>query len=126
LLTIGSSNLALFTGKIADYKNRLFVRVLPESRVIAKCEQTGLTAQNIIALKGPFTEEMNTELLRYCNAKVLVTKDSGAVGGIEEKLAAASKMDIPTIIVERPEIVYPEKTSSISEVIKFVQGILFY
>ena len=121
LLTIGSNNLKLFTRKIPDYKKRLFVRVLPESGVVAKCEEAGLSPGNIIAMKGPFSEEMNAAMLRHCSASVMVTKDGGEAGGTMEKLAAARKLGIPVILVQRPEVSYKMKADTIGKVIEFVK-----
>lgn len=122
LLTIGSNNLEVFTRCIPDFEKRLFARVLPESGVIAKCEAAGLTASNIIAIKGPFSEEMNYEMIRYCNARVLVTKDSGNTGGVEDKLKAARKAGIVVILIKRPDIQYNGTVSTIDEVVGFVES----
>lgn len=119
LVTTGSNNLEAFVS-ISGYEERLFVRVLPDSAAIVKCEKLGLTAKNIIAIKGPFTEEMNMEMLKYCDAQVMVTKDSGQAGGSAEKLRAAEKLDIPVIIIDRPMIDYENKVSSTEGVVEFV------
>lgn len=123
-LTVGSNNLEIFTGIIPDFKERLFVRVLPDSKVLIKCESAGLSAKNIIAIKGPFTEEMNIAMLKACNASVIVTKDSGDAGGTAEKLGAAQKLGVPVIMVERPHVDYGKKVSSIEEVIEFYKGLI--
>jgi len=125
LLAVGSNHLEVFVKWIYDYKERLYVRVLPESSILKKCEDIGLTAGNIIAFKGPFTEEMNIEMIKHCNAAVLVTKDSGEAGGTGEKLAAAKKSGIPVILVERPDISYPMKTESIKEAVRFAKELVF-
>ena len=122
LLTIGSNNLKVFIQSIPDYKKRLFARVLPESTVIAKCEAAGLTASNIIALKGPFSKEMNVEMIKYCRAAVLVTKDSGKAGGVDDKLMAARQAGIAVILIKRPDVHYKDKMSSIKDVVGFVEG----
>lgn len=121
LLAVGSNNLSVFVEKIPDYKNRLFARILPDSRMVLKCEEAGLTAGNIIAVKGPFSTEMNIEMLKHCQASVLVTKESGETGGTGEKLEAAKTLDIPVIIVERPQISYERKVSTVYEIIEFVK-----
>ncbi|SHI67865.1 cobalt-precorrin-6A reductase [Lutispora thermophila] len=121
LLTIGSNNVEVFTANIPDYKRRLFVRVLPESGVLAKCEAAGLNASNIIAMKGPFSEEMNYEMIRYCDARVLVTKDSGNAGGVEDKLKAARKAGIDVILIKRPYIQYGYIVSTIDGTIEYVE-----
>ncbi|MCR4436330.1 MAG: precorrin-6A reductase [Clostridiales bacterium] len=120
-LATGSNNLDVFVKRIPDYKNRLFARVLPDSRVMQKCEQAGLTAGNIFAAKGPFSEAMNIEMLKHCGASVLVTKDSGEVGGTGDKLRAAQKLGITVVMVRRPDVNYPRKVDSIGGVVDFVK-----
>lgn len=122
LLTIGSKNLDAFT-RVPDYRKRLFVRVLPDSRVLEKCEGLGLNAQNILAVKGPFSEEMNMAMLKYCSASVMVTKDSGSQGGNEEKISACRRLGIPVMMIERPRVDYGLKASSVAEVADFVKGL---
>lgn len=120
-LAIGSNNLHFFVEKITDYKNRLFVRILPDSKMVLNCEEVGLTAENILAIKGPFSTEMNIEMLKYCKASVLVTKESGETGGTGNKLEAAAELGIPVILIGRPEIAYTRKVSSMEEIIEFVK-----
>jgi precorrin-6A/cobalt-precorrin-6A reductase len=121
LLTIGSNHLETFVAAIPDYRERLYVRVLPESRVLAKCEACGLTARQIFALQGPFTEMMNLELYRHCRAAVIVTKDSGATGGNPEKISAAARLKLPVIMVARPSLDYGRKVTTIPEVVTFAK-----
>jgi precorrin-6A/cobalt-precorrin-6A reductase len=121
LLTIGSNHINVFAKRIPGYKTRLYARILPDSRMVAKCEEAGLSAGQIIAIKGPFSEELNTEMLKYCNAAVMVTKESGETGGTDQKLEAAAKLGIPVVLVERPDIEYPQMASSINEVVEFVK-----
>lgn len=116
-LTIGSRNLAPFIKHIPDFSERLYVRVLPESTVLAQCERLGLTAANLIAVKGPFTEEFNVEMMRFCHAKVLVTKDSGIIGGTEEKITAAIGLGIKVIVIDRPKMKYPELAKTVGELL---------
>lgn len=118
-LAIGSNHLEVFTSNIADYQERLYVRVLPESRVIQKCENLGLRAGNILAIQGPFSEALNREMYQYCKAAVVVTKDSGVIGGNREKLAAAAQLNLPVLMIARPRINYETKTLSINEIIEF-------
>ncbi len=121
-LAIGSSQLAHFT-KIPDYKKKIFARVLPNREVLHQCENLGLNAGNIIAMKGPFSEALNIEILKHCNASVMVTKDSGSAGGNEEKIRAARKLGISVIMIERPKVEYVSKVSTIHEIIHWIQQI---
>ncbi|MFZ5640850.1 MAG: precorrin-6A reductase [Bacillota bacterium] len=102
-LTIGSKNLRPFTEAAKEKDIRLVARVLPDPAVLAECLKLGLMPRDIIACQGPFDESMNLAMLTHCRAGVLVTKDSGAIGGTEAKLAAARALHIPVVLVERPE-----------------------
>lgn len=101
LLTTGSKTLKDFVA-LADYRERLFVRVLPMLSSLAACEAIGLTGKHIIAMQGPFSALMNEAQLEYCGAKYLVTKDSGETGGLSEKLAAAKKLSVQALVIKRP------------------------
>ena len=102
LLTTGSRELSLFTA-LPDYQERLYVRVLPSARVLLQCEELGIPGKHVIAMQGPFSEEMNRALLRQIGAKWMVTKASGTEGGFSEKLAAAVDCGVSVIVVERPQ-----------------------
>ena len=121
-MAIGSGKLELFT-KIPDFKRRMFVRVLPESKVLEKCEKLGFDAENILALKGPFSESMNIEALKHFGASVMVTKDSGSAGGNEKKISAARKLGIPVIMVERPRMDYGFLAGDVLEVVDFIEAL---
>lgn len=121
MLTVGSGRIEAFT-QVSDFKNRIYLRLLPDSKVITRCEKLGFSAKNIIAMKGPFTEELNRELLKYCNASVLVTKESGNTGGVMEKINAAKKQGIPVIMIEREEEEGIQKATSLREILDFVKS----
>lgn len=118
-LTTGSKSLEVFIENTCDYKKRLFARVLSDSTVIAKCEALGLTAANIFAARGPFSEEMNVQMLLHCKAAVMVTKNSGEEGGMPEKMLAAKRLGIPVVVIKRPDIDYPNMTGSFVAVVEF-------
>jgi len=119
-LTTGSNNLEDFVKNIADFRVRLFVRVLPMSSVIQKCEKLGLSADNIIAMKGPFSKELNKEMMRQCKAAIMVTKESGDAGGVSEKLLSARELGITTVMIKRPKIQYENLFNSIAGMIEYV------
>lgn len=114
LITTGSKELAAFT-VVPQYQERLFVRVLPTGHVLSTCQDLGFSAANIIAMQGPFSQEMNVALLRQIGARFLVTKDGGAAGGFTEKLAAAREVGTTVVLIARPA----EEGSSIEEAIVF-------
>ena len=45
--------------------------------VIEACRELGFEGKNLIAMQGPFSEEMNRAMLRQYDCRYLVTKDSG-------------------------------------------------
>lgn len=102
LLTTGSKELAVFAAA-EHLDGRLFVRVLPDSRVLAGCEALGIHGAHLIAMQGPFSVAMNRALLEQTGAKWLVTKESGSRGGFTEKLQAARESGASVIVIERPE-----------------------
>lgn len=102
LLTTGSKDLELFVNGIKDYKEHLFVRVLPTSEAIQKCEKLKIPIKNIIAIMGCFSIDINREIMRYYKINVLVTKDGGKVGGFCEKVIAAQQLELDTIVIKRP------------------------
>ena len=54
-------------------------------------------------MQGPFSEEMDTAMLRAVSAKWLVTKDGGEAGGFAAKVAAARKAGANVLVIGRPK-----------------------
>ena len=100
LLTTGVKELPAFTVLEPE---RLYPRVLPSRESIAACEAAGIPRRNIIAMQGPFSEEMNTATIRQYNIRWLVTKDGGIPGGFPEKAAAARETGAKLLILRRPD-----------------------
>lgn len=102
-LTIGSKNLEPFVKSSRGTNKRVVARVLPDAGVIQQCLELGLLPKDIIAVQGPFSVEMNAAYMREYGADVLVTKDSGRVGGTDTKLKAASQLKLPVVLISRPD-----------------------
>ena len=100
LLTTGTKELMCFA---AIGPERLFPRILPTREGIAACEAAGIPHRNIIAMQGPFSEELNEALLRQYGIACLVTKDGGAPGGFPEKRLAAERTGVRLVVIRRPE-----------------------
>lgn len=111
LLTTGSRGLSAYCVS-EEMKSRLYVRVLPSVESLSACMEQGICGRQIIAMQGPFTEQMNLAMLRQYEISVLVTKDSGSAGGFLEKLGAATQAGIPVFVIGRPE----EKGYSFAEI----------
>ncbi len=101
LLTTGSKELEAYTA-VGDFAVRLFARVLPAAEVVEKCTSLGFKGKNLICMQGPFSHEMNVATLKQVDAKYLVTKDTGAAGGFEEKISAANALGVTVVLVSRP------------------------
>ncbi|MEJ8555285.1 cobalt-precorrin-6A reductase [Tepidibacter sp. Z1-5] len=110
-LSTGSKNLGEF---VKNLKNKnIIARVLPTSEVLKSCEDLGLKAHNIVAMKGPFSYDINKSLYKFYNCDLVITKESGIAGGFEEKLRASIDSNIKTIVILRPTLDYPEKIDDI-------------
>ena len=97
----GSRDLNILTG-IRDFSERVYPRVLPDPGVLERCLSLGFRPDHLIAMQGPFTEEMNLALLRQYDCRYLITKDSGETGGVPEKARAAARAGATLLVVGRP------------------------
>lgn len=99
LLATGAKELPAFSGLDSA---RLYPRVLPAAESLTACETAGIPRRNIIAMRGPFSKELNLALLRQFDIRFLVTKDGGAAGGFGEKAAAAAEAGVKLLVIRRP------------------------
>lgn len=102
LAATGSKELSKYTA-IPDYANRVYARVLSTAEVASACEKLGFRGKNLICMQGPFSEELNTAMLRQFQCKYLVTKETGQAGGYGEKIRAAERAGAKVVLVRRPE-----------------------
>jgi len=117
-LTVGINQLEIFCRYIPI--ERLIVRVLPVASSLVKCAELGIAPARIIAMQGPFTQELNIAMFRQYEAGVVVSKESGPTGGTDTKLAAARELGIPVILVKRPQVDYPQVVRSMEELLRVV------
>lgn len=101
-LTTGSKTLDLFTA-VPNYEERITLRVLPMLDSLNTAINLGYKLSNIICMQGPFSEELNVAMFKKAQAKYVVTKDSGSVGGFEEKKRAAKLAGAELIVIQREE-----------------------
>lgn len=101
-LTTGSKDLPLFCADEA-LRQRIYARVLPLNASLDICAECGIARERIIAMQGPFDEEMNAAMFRMAQAKYVVTKDTGSVGGYADKIHAAQKVGAQAVIIGRPQ-----------------------
>lgn len=120
LLTTGSKELETFT-RIEGVKERIIARVLSGIESISLCYAAGLEGKQIIGMQGPFSLEMNIAMIHQYKIQCLVTKESGKVGGMDEKWQAAKAAGIPLYLIRNPE---KEKGLDFAETLKLVAEIL--
>jgi precorrin-6A/cobalt-precorrin-6A reductase len=102
LITTGSRNLVPYTEAARRTGIPLTVRVLDAPESLDACREAGISEERIIAGRGPFTLEDNLVAIRQFKIGVIVTKESGLVGGIDAKLAAAREANCQVVVLSRP------------------------
>ena len=120
LLTTGSKHIAHFKPLGAD---RIVARVLSTASSLAMCEEAGLNPSNIVSLSNVCSKELNYALLKEFNIKYLVTKESGAEGGINEKIEAAKVAGVEVVIIKRPPISYPDRVEDYFSLMRRIKTI---
>jgi precorrin-6x reductase len=115
LFTTGSKDLKIYADGIND-KERIYARILPVSESLELAEESGIKADKIICMQGPFSVEMNYTILCEIGAEFMVTKEAGTVGGFSEKLEAAKRAGIITIVIGR----VPEEKGLSFDAVKYM------
>jgi precorrin-6A/cobalt-precorrin-6A reductase len=119
-LTIGSRMLGIFKNHPVLAHHRIVARVLPELATITVCSELGFKPKDIVAMQGPFSHALNVALFREYAATVIVSKNSGEIGGTDTKITAAIELGLPIVIVARPTVEYVNVAHSISDVLQYI------
>lgn len=120
-LTTGSRHVGLFAAAANRSAKRVVARVLPQPEVIADCLTAGLKPADIIAMQGPFSFRMNEAIFHEVGADVVVTKNSGEIGGTLEKIQAAMSLGLWIVAVNRPSIEHSCCFSDMTTLIEYIQ-----
>lgn len=122
MLTTGSKTLDIFAKELVGLENtRVIARMLPRIDNMEKCTELGIEQKNIVAIQGPFSKELNKALYKQYGVTLMITKESGKVGSVDEKLEAALECGIEAIMIARPNVDYQNVHSSFEEVIRDLQ-----
>jgi precorrin-6A/cobalt-precorrin-6A reductase len=97
--------------------------VLPAVYSIKKCLELGIPNENIVAMQGTFSSEFNKALMAEFNVDVVITKESGESGGTLSKLEAAAQLEIPVVMVKRPEIKQLKKSKVYSDIPELIKAV---
>ncbi len=98
----GVNTLHHLTNKISPHF--IVIRTLPAVYSIEKCLKLGIPHGNIVAMEGIFSPKFNRILMEEYQIEIILTKESGDSGGVMSKIKAALDLNIPVVIVMRPEI----------------------
>lgn len=115
-VTTGSKELSAFL-ELPDWETRVYARVLSMPDVVKTCADMGFYGIHLIAMQGPFSEELNVAMMRSVHAKWMVTKESGKAGGFGEKVSAAKKAGVGLVVIGRPA----EDGISLEDGIKYLE-----
>ncbi len=102
-LLTGVNTLKIYAAGIIDFKERVYARVLDTASSRKICEMLWDDDAHYICAKPPFSVEDNLDFLKQADAAYMVTKDSGAAGGMPEKMAAAQETGAQIVIIRRPK-----------------------
>ena len=120
LLTTGTNTLKEYCSSVSEATlARTYVRVLPSVESIDICKENNIASGHIIAMQGPFSYEMNSAMIRQFDIRHMLTKDSGAAGGYDEKIRAAEDLGVTCHVLSRPE---EEPGSSAEEAFSIISG----
>ena len=119
LLTVGCKALPLF--QAWHHQATLFARILPKAVSIETALLAGFTSDRLIAIRPPFNLALEKALWQRWNISMVVTKASGKAGGEDIKRQVAADLNVPLIIITRPQVAYPQQTYLIPEVLAFCQ-----
>lgn len=99
-LTTGSKDLGLYARVLGP--EHLVARILPATESLQLAQAAGLKMDQIIAMQGPFSYDLNCAMFRQTKAGALLSKASGRAGGQDEKVEAALDLNLPLYIIARP------------------------
>lgn len=123
MLTTGGKTLPLFAKHLLGAPGiRIVVRLLPTRGNMELCEALGIAQKDVIAMQGPFSRELNEALYRQYETTVMVTKESGRTGSVDEKVDTALKLGIDVILISRPKQEFGKVFTDFEGVIRQLQA----
>lgn len=119
LNTTGSRNIKKLMN--LGIENRIVHRVLPSIEVMQEYFSLGLAVEDIIAIKGPTSYDLNCSFIKEYEAKAIILKDSGVQGGTEEKLRAAIDLGITAFVIDRIKVTYENLFNNENELAEYIK-----
>jgi precorrin-6x reductase len=118
-VTTGLKEAHIFT-LVPGFERRVYLRLLPSFEGLKTCLDLGFPSAHIVMMYGPFSRDLNRAMFQSCNARILVTKDSGSHGGFMEKVDAAKDLGMEIALMARP-IETGEETFSLEQGIETLE-----
>ena len=94
---------------------RFYPRILNVEKSLEKCRKLNIDPDHIIPMTGAATKKENIDLIEKYDASVMITKESGEIGGVIEKIHAANEKDIAIIMIQRPKIEMLNKNDIVND-----------
>lgn len=120
LLTVGCKILPQFQSW--QKRATLYARVLPKLESLNIAQKAGFTSDRIVAIRPPLTIELETALWQQWQISLVVTKASGTAGGEDIKRQVAADLNIPLIIIARPQMDYPQQITDLQKIVALCQS----
>ena len=111
--------------KYVSCKN-FYPRILKVESSLEKCRENGVLPDHIIPMKGAASYEENIALIEEYDAEVIITKESGEIGGVIDKINAANEKNIAIVMIQRPKINGLNKKDIVSNLEELDQKIKNY
>ena len=99
LFTVGAKGLRPFAGQGVA----LTARVLPTPESVEAALDAGVAPADLVAAYPPYSVDFTAACMRHLGCTVIVSKESGTEGGLDEKTAAAELVGGQLFVVARPE-----------------------
>lgn len=106
-LATGSQQIDSFLDTPNAGSKTWFVRVAPVQEAMDHVTRAGVPRNHICAIHGPASAALNAALWQEWQIDCVVTKESGPNGGLDAKIEACRRLEIPLIVIRRPAIDYP-------------------
>ena len=98
--TVGVQTLPFYAAAVTDFPHRAFARVLDTA---ASRQAAAAVPATFWFAMPPYSIAETVAYLQEHQISVLISKDSGARGGVPEKIQAAKQVGIPVLLIQSPE-----------------------
>ena len=98
--TVGIQTLPFYAAAVTDFSHRAFARVLDTA---ASRQAAAAVPATFWFAMPPYSIAETVAYLQEHQISVLISKDSGARGGVPEKIQAAKQVGIPVLLIQSPE-----------------------